>query len=365
MKICFVRLNIYPALSQRYGVEEIGGAELQQIYIGKGLRDRGYQVWFITRDHCQIDGEIIDGMSVYKTFRKEAGIPVIRFVYPRLAKIWQTLYRADADIYYVRCAGFLVGIVAFFCNLTKKKFVFAGASDTDFIPEKLIVPTFRDKLLYKYGLKRAAKIIVQSKRQKQLLKKNFSLNGIIIKNFSKEKPKKITGCDKEFILWVSTIKALKRPYFFLSLAEHFSKEKFVMIGGRDDRNPKLFEKIKKLSKQIQNLDFLGFQPLKETEKYFDRAKVFINTSTHEGFPNTFLQAWRRGTPVISFVDPDNIVKKNNLGFVVENVDDLRDRVNEFLKKPPQNSASILKYFTENHSSAVIDQYCEIIKEIMA
>ena len=42
-----------------------------------------------------------------------------------------------------------------------------------------------------------------------------------------------------------------------------------MIGGPDDRNPKLFEKIKKRSKQINNLDFLGFQPLKETEKYFE------------------------------------------------------------------------------------------------
>ena len=41
-----------------------------------------------------------------------------------------------------------------------------------------------------------------------------------------------------------------------------------------------------------------------------KSKILINTSSFEGFPNTFVQAWANGVPVISLkVDPDNIIKK--------------------------------------------------------
>jgi len=64
---------------------------------------------------------------------------------------------------------------------------------------------------------------------------------------------------------------------------------------------------------------MGKLPFEETLKIFDGATLFVNTSKSEseGFPNTYIQAWLRGVPVISFdVDPDGVIAKNGLGKVV-------------------------------------------------
>ena len=365
MKICFVALHIYPYLSNRIAIETSGGAELQQTFIGSGLRDKGYDVSYISLDHGQVDGEIINGLSIYKSYKPQEGIYAIRFLYPKLYKIWNALKRADADIYFVRCATFLTGILAIFCKIYGKKFVFSGAHITDFIPSQLRLPTKRDKTLYKFGLKHANAAIVQCNEQKDLLFNNFQIESRVIKNFYPINPPNLTASNQKYILWVSTIRHWKRPLQFIRLAESIPDERFVMIGGRGEAaNSKLNYEVNKRASKVKNLDFLGFQPLRITEKYFDQCKVFIDTSKYEGFPNTFLQAWSRGIPVISYIDPDNVISKQRLGLTVGTEEELHNALSSLLSKPPWNSDIILNYFALNHSSAVLDQYCSLFDNIL-
>jgi len=63
-------------------------------------------------------------------------------------------------------------------------------------------------------------------------------------------------------------------------------------------------------------------PYHATNRVFDRARVFVNTSEIEGFPNTFLQAWVRGVPVISFLDPDGVIRREGLGHAVGSLDEM-------------------------------------------
>jgi glycosyltransferase involved in cell wall biosynthesis len=363
MKICFVALNVYPCLAKKNDIWTIGGAEVQQIYIGRELRNKGYDVSFISLDYGQREEHIIEDFTISKSFKPEDGIFGIRFFYPRLVKIWKALRKANADIYYVRCASFLTGILALFCRIYKRKFIFAAGHDTDFIPHKYRFKTIRDRVLYEFGLRRADSIIVQSAFQKKMLKKNFRKNSIIIRNFDPNNGRLLHNIEKKYILWVSTIRTWKRPFKFIRLAKRFPEEKFVMIGGPDKIDEALFYQVKREAENFGNLQFMGFLPLEETEKYFDKCKVFINTSEYEGFPNTFLQAWRRGIPVISYVDPDNIIRENKLGFAVGSEEELKEALASLITNTSKVNDHIIKYFKKNHSSKSIEQYRELLKKV--
>ena len=68
---------------------------------------------------------------------------------------------------------------------------------------------------------------------------------------------------------------------------------------------------------------VGFVKPSEVIEYFKAASVFINTSTSEGFPNTFLQAWQCEVPVVSLaVDPNEVITEYGLGFHSETMDQM-------------------------------------------
>jgi glycosyltransferase involved in cell wall biosynthesis len=65
---------------------------------------------------------------------------------------------------------------------------------------------------------------------------------------------------------------------------------------------------------LQNLTFVEHVPFLEIEAYFRAASLFVNTSVQEGFPNTFVQAWMHGTPVVSLsVDPGSVMSRHGIG----------------------------------------------------
>lgn len=363
MKVCFVAHSVYPFFFSGLGYRGAGGAEYQQKMIGLALSRRGFDVSFISFDLGQPDFHEQDGLVFIKSFRPDAGILGIRFFHPRLTKLWRALKNADADIYYCRTAGFLPGILAIFCRMYKKKFIFGGASDTDFMPGQHLIPTTRDIWLYHYGLRRSSAIVVQSNHQRTLLWKNFSLKGTVIRNLLLEENRDTSRREGRIILWVSNIRRLKRPEEFIELAKAFPGEEFVMIGGPNSTDPAFSTEIERECSEVRNLRFLGFQPIEKTEYYFDKAKVLVNTSINEGFPNTFLQAWSRGVPVLSYVDPDNVIRENGLGYIAESQEDLREKLSEFLRGTQLDAAQIQKYFNDNHSTKVVDKYCDLLKRM--
>lgn len=92
--------------------------------------------------------------------------------------------------------------------------------------------------------------------------------------------------------------------------------KFIMIG-RALNTQWHREMLKKMS-ALENLEYLGECSLDEVNKILANAHIFVNTSTYEGFPNTYIQAWMRKVSVVSLnINPDNIIDRNRIGFFSE------------------------------------------------
>jgi len=364
MKICFVALSLYPCLANDYSGKSIGGAEVQQTMIAHGLVEKGVEVSAITEDSGQKDAVVLDGVTVFKTYRQGAGLPVLRFIYPKIVLIYKALLRANADVYYVRNASFLTALVALFCYRHKKKWLYAGAHDTDFIPGSELISNSRDRFLFRLGLRHAPRVVVQTKVQQELLKTNYAKKSSVLYNFSNKPLDKNVEANKDTILWVSTIRRWKRPELFLQLAIRLPDYNFVMIGGPDGRDTAFFKQIEKQAKTLDNLKFVGFASLDLTESFFDQASVFVNTSIKEGFPNTFLQAWRRGIPTVSFFDPDAVIAENDLGNQVDSLEELVNAIPDVFNRKRLKVDSICSYFKAAHSDQVINNYIDLFDELI-
>jgi len=364
MRVCFVSLGLYPCLAGDYSSSQIGGAEVQQAQIARALVKQGVEVCAVTEDFGQTEGVNIDGVTIHKSYRSGDGLPVLRFFHPKLTSIYQALVAAKADIYYVRTASFLAAVVSHYCRMKGKRWVYAGAHDTDFIPGKELVPNFRDRWLYRRGLEKADRIIVQSDKQKILLKQYHNRDSVLIRNFIDGELWVNTVSGKPLVLWVSTIRRWKRPELFLEMARSLPELQFTMIGGPDSLDREFYLDIERQAGSINNVEFLGFQPFDKTEKLFDKASVFVNTSEHEGFPNTFLQAWRRGLPVVTYFDPDNIVSDNHLGQQVDSVSEAGAVIAEMYLENQERSQHIRNYFSENHSGKSVNKYIELFEGLL-
>jgi glycosyltransferase involved in cell wall biosynthesis len=303
--VCFVAPYLWPVLSRDPGIKIVGGAEVQQSILARLLVRNGYRVSAVTLDYGQPDGVVVDGVTVHKTYGMEEGIPVLRFLHPRLTRLWGALRASDADIYYQRSASMTTGVVAEFARRHGRRAIYAGASDNDFQRGREQIRFTRDRWLYWHGVAKVDRVVAQNPEQVRLCREQFGRDATLIPSCY-ELPEHARPLSDDLVLWVATIHEYKRPEWVLEVAKRLPHRRFVMIGGVSTRGTRLtpgyYESIQRAAGALPNVEFKGFLPLAQAEAYFDRARVFLNTSVHEGVPNTFMQSWARGVPTVSTVD---------------------------------------------------------------
>ena len=321
MRICLLGIENLPVLAREYASHGIGGAQVQQTLLARALARAGHEVTMVVGDYGQQDGAVWDGVRTLKAFVPEAGVPVMRFLHPRCTGMWNALERSHADVYYTSCAGMQVGLLALFCRWFEKRFVFRAASDTDCDPSRLLVRYARDRWLYGLGLQRADAILVQNRAQAETLKKHYGLSSRIVPSLVEEASERPANRDID-VLWVGNIRSVKRPHDLLEMAAALPEYRIHMVGGSVPGEEALYDQIESRAALRPNLVFHGRLPYHETCDLYARSKLLVNTSEFEGFPNTYLQAWVRGVPVVGSIDPDGVIARHGLGAHAETAEDL-------------------------------------------
>jgi len=145
---------------------------------------------------------------------------------------------------------------------------------------------------------------------------------------------------------------------------------FAIAGQREMPGEEvLCQTITEEAKSILNLLFLGAVPFGEMASWYDRSWLFVNTSTTEGFPNTFLEAWDRGLPAVATVDPDRLLSEGGLGFVCKDVDEIAARI-ELLHRDRRLLAEIGEraraYVASEHQrDGIVSRYRNLIASLTA
>lgn len=362
MKVCFLNLQAYSIFNPK-SVAKIGGTEIQLYYLAKYLA-LDIDVSFVTGDCGQKDGEVIDGVRLYKSASLEKKL--LNYIRAPFI-IWSALRRASADIYIASSAGAEIGIVAFFCKFNKKKFIYRTAHQMDCNGEYIKKNGIKG-WLFGYGLKVANAIVVQNNEHKKLFDGSNKYLMVIRNAFPliwREHRAK-----KESVLWVSRCETWKNPKAFLNIVKRFPQVNFRMISPKQTHEMDLFNEIQREAQLCRNVEFIEKVPFLEIQQYFDEAKIFIGTSDYEGFPNTYVQACIGKTPIVSYrVNPDNFITENNIGYC-SNGD--FEKMIGYIKKVlfdeqdwKEKSKNAFQYVEKNHNIEIIGkQWSGLLQRIL-
>lgn len=268
------------------------------------------------------------------------------------------LYRAlrgiKPDVIYQRVGGGYTAIAAHYARRHAACLIWHVAHDADVTRDATLagrnpVRRFLERRSIEYGLRHADHIVVQTERQASLLKLNFARTAdAVIPNFHPLPRELIDKAGAPRVVWVANLKPWKQPEVFVRLAAALSdldQVRFIMVGaaavgsGTGVWDELLMRSIKAAS----NIDYLGERHQAEVNELLARAHVFVNTSLHEGFPNTFIQAWMRDVPVVSLhVDPDGILDREAIGMYAGSEEALAQAVRMLITDPAKRAEYALR-----------------------
>jgi glycosyltransferase involved in cell wall biosynthesis len=352
-RICIVSHNGYGAISGGSG-GLIGGVEWQTSLLARWLCKRGHSVSFLTWDEGGPDEETIDGVRVIKICRQRAGLPGLRFFYPKWSGLLAALRKADAEVYYHNCGECVTGQVALWCRRHRRAFVFSAANDTDCDPRLPGFTYLKDRILYRWGLRHANRIIVQTETQRTMVREGMRLEATVIP-MPCERPSQAPEQARPMapshrILWLARVCLQKRPDRLIALADLCPDLAFDMVGPhyQDPLSVKAVEDAHKRS----NITVHGPLSREKVRFLFADAACLLSTSDYEGFPNTFLEAWSYGIPIISTFDPDQVIVRHGLGLVASDVAGLAAAIRSMVRDSrvyQESSGKALTYFRTHHS----------------
>ena len=307
MKLLF--LSSYAHLVLERSTSRVsGGAELQVALLARELARRGVEVVIVGGDTGQQDGVVIEGVKIRSGGKFHSGNAVAMLA--SIPKVFSVIREERPDWVFllgwtawmaivVSMRGVLGYRAGFICGLDSE---LTG----DFRRENQMRGGF-----FEWGVAKCDLRYAMTEHQRELFaRRGWSCamyrNLILPRAFENEGGKLVD------FLWVSRCQPVKRPHLFLDLVEALPERSFEMVCPREDVG--LWESVAARAKKSANLQFIEKVPYHEIQSHYDAARVFVNTSEWEGWPNSFIQAGLGRTALLSLaVNPDGIFERFGLG----------------------------------------------------
>jgi glycosyltransferase involved in cell wall biosynthesis len=359
----------YGAISGQVG--HIGGVERQTSLMARWLAGHGWRVSLVTWREGLADDEMIDGVHVIKLCTARAGWPGVRFFHPRWTSLTAALRLADADVYYHNSAEYVTGQVALWCRRHSRRFVYSVASDPACDARLPTLKRLRERMLYRYGLRRADRLIVQTRTQHDMLREGFGLDSVVLPmpcrgpDDAEFEPPVPPAPDRLRVVWVGRIAWMKRLELLLDAAEAIPQVQFD-VAGRPDPEDDYTRALRVRAEALPNVRMLGAVPWEDVGTIYEGALCLCCTSIFEGFPNTFLEAWARGVPVVSTFDPDGLITRRQLGASVDTRDGLVQAIQGLTDARvwARCSEQARAYFTGYHATHVaMSRFERVLSEV--
>lgn len=302
-RISFIALQAYNLFHPDPSAP-VGGAEVQILQLAGALVERGCRGRVICL--AERDGAERHGALEVVTISRAHG------AFDKARRILRALAAQETDCVMQRASGLETWLAARYARRHKKPFVFMAAHEMDTLPFQWRDWTRWRRVLYRRGLLAANRIVAQSGDQAAMLKRYWKRDATVIRSF--QPPPEPPAPGKKGLLWIGKAVAYKRPERFLELARRLPSIPCVMILNASHL-PRYYEQLREEAARTPNITLLPHVPYDRIMDCFRATRALVGTSDAEGFPNTYLQAWRASTPVFALsCDPDQIIQREGCGF---------------------------------------------------
>ncbi len=346
MKLVFANDGICAYASGAPSV--VGGAERQQWLLARALAATGWSVTIGVREGVETgERKAIDGVEFVGIGQGQILLAWYRF-----------LSAERPDWWYWRCASHHWGPAVAIAKLANVRTIFSAAFDRDVLPRRALHWRRRWWPLYAWGLSWTDRIFVQHGGQLSELAPRLRSKAHIVPSIVGEVAAVKPHSERaKYVAWVGQLRQPKRPDLLIEIAGQTPDLCFVVCGGPTlHRSPPGYgDRIAEALRALPNVEYRGQVTPDKAVRVIADAAVLLSTSDEEGFPNTFLEAWSSGTPVVSLkIDPDRIIERAGLGAVSGSVEGAIADINALLDSPQRReeiAARARRYVIENHSEA--------------
>jgi len=172
----------------------------------------------------------------------------------------------------------------------------------------------------------AKTVVFQNERQMMNWPERLQARGQVIRSgITFDRPSR-HDCRRDRVLWVGSLKPLKRPEIFVDVARACSTLHFVLAGTG---KPSYDAKVRSDAADLHNLEFVGRLRHAEVQEALERSLALVVTSQYEGVPNVMIEAWHAGTPTLTLgIEPVADMEALGVGFACTTVEQIRDRLRQ-------------------------------------